>query len=212
MILQLFRRAIPVGLLLLVTVAPSASAVRYTARPLLWQRTAVSGYLGGGLPVGEFSSSRDGDGNHQSWPLDWAAEVEYFAGRTWSLGFSFAGTTYKDKTEPSLETNLATYTGFVRVVVPTATPVRPYLRGGMGAVNLQFQDPDGRNKADSAFSFQVGGGLLWLPARWLGLNAQVLYYQGSTYDSLVGGFSVPTIVGFNVKYWTFSGGMSLFFP
>jgi opacity protein-like surface antigen len=206
------RRAASLGLLLIALGAPDASAVRYTSRPLLWQRTAVSGYFGGGLPVGEFSSSRGGDGNHESWPFDWAVEVEHFAGRTWSLGFSIAGTTYTDKTDASLETNLATYTGFVRVVVPTATPVRPYLRAGMGGVKLQFQDPDDRNKADTAFSFQAGGGLLWLPERWLGLNAQILYYQGGTYDSYVSGFSEPTIVGFDVKYWSFSGGVSLFFP
>ncbi len=206
------RRAVPVGLLLLLLGTSPASAVRYAARPLLWQRTAVSGYFGAGLPVGEFSSSRDGDGNHESWPFDWAAEIEYFAGRTWSLGFSIEGTTYQDKTDPTLETNLSTYSGFIRVVVPTATDVRPYIRGGMGGVKLQFQDPVSRNKADAAFSWQVGGGLLWLPVRWLGLNAQALYYQGGTYDSYVEGFDQPTIVGFDVKYWSFTGGVSLFFP
>jgi opacity protein-like surface antigen len=209
-----FTRTTTVSLLTvaaLVTAAAPALAVRTIARPLLLNRTAVSGYLGAGLPVGEFSDSRDGYGNHASWPLDWAAEIEYFAGRTWSIGFSYAASTYEDKTDPALETALDTYTVFIRVVVPTASPVRPYLRAGMGGVSLQFLDPEARYKADSAFSFQVGGGLIWLPARWLGLNAQALYYNGSTSDAYLK--DVPnTVVGFDVQYWAFSGGVSLFFP
>jgi hypothetical protein len=198
--------------------AVPAQAVRLTTRPPLLNRTAVSGYLGAGLPVGQFSDSREGYGNEASWPLDWAVEIEYFAGRTWSLGFSYASTTYEDKTTPSLQTALDTYTGFVRVVVPTASPVRPYLRAGLGGVDLEFLDPTSRYPAQSAFSWQVGGGLLWLPARWLGLNAQALYYDGSTYNSLVDGFVDAngdpqlTIVGFDTQYWAFSGGVSLFFP
>ncbi len=195
----------------LMTTAAQALAVRTISRPLLLNRTAVSGYLGAGLPVGEFSDSREGYGNHASWPLDWAAEIEYFAGRTWSIGFSYAATTYEDKSDPTLETALDTYSGFIRVVVPTASPVRPYLRAGMGGVSLQFLDPAARYKANSAFSFQVGGGLIWLPARWLGLNAQALYYNGSTSDAYLK--EIPnTVVGFDVQYWAFSGGVSLFFP
>ncbi|HEX5132029.1 MAG TPA: outer membrane beta-barrel protein [Candidatus Krumholzibacteria bacterium] len=212
---------IPTALLIAaaaLAVAAPAHAVRVNQRPLLLNRTAVSGYLGAGLPVGEFSDSRDGYGNHADWPLDWAAEIEYFAGRTWSIGFGYASTTYQDKTDPSLETSLSTYTGFVRVVVPTASAVRPYLRAGLGGVDPEFLDPNARYQVDSAFSFQVGGGLIWLPQRWIGLNAQVLYNDGSTYDSNVYGFvdsdgyAVPTIVGFDVQYWSFSGGVSLFFP
>jgi hypothetical protein len=196
--------------------AAPATAVRMTTRPLLLNRTAVSGYAGAGLPVGEFSDSREGYGNHATqdfeWPpKDWAAEIEYFAGRTWSLGFSYASSTYEDKDDPALETALDTYSGFIRIVVPAAFPVRPYLRAGMGAVNLEFLDPDVRYKANSAFSFQVGGGLLWLPARWLGLNAQALYYHGSTDEEYLQ--DIPnTVVGFDTEYWAFSAGVSLLFP
>jgi opacity protein-like surface antigen len=194
----------------LVGAAPAA-AVRYETRPLLWQRTAVSGYFGGGLPVGEFASTRIGDGNQESWPADYAIEIEHFAGRTWSLGFSAAITTYKDKTYPDLETHLNTWSGFFRVVIPTATEVRPYLRAGVGGVQVQFQDPTSRVKADTKVSFQAGAGLLWLPVRWLGLNAQALYYRGSTEQAYLQD-NTNTIVGFDVKYFAFSGGVSLFFP
>jgi hypothetical protein len=192
---------------------PAGAVERRGPVPLLYHRTAVSGFLGKGLPVGEFSDSRPGYGNHESGALDWAVEIEHFAGRTTSLGFSIANTTYEDKSDSTLETQLTTLSGFVRIVVPTATSVRPYLRFGMGGVQLEFLDPVAREDADWAFSLQGGGGLLWLPTRWLGLNAQALYYWGSTDDSVV--FTTPdeiVVVGFDTSYWAFSAGVSLFFP
>jgi len=208
-----FERAIFTSMIFaaVLAVAVPAFAVRYATRPLLLNRAAVSGYVSESYPVGEFSDSRDGYGNHAAWPLGWAADIEYFAGRTWSVGFGYATTTFEDKTDPSLETNVGSYSGFIRVVVPTAFPVRPYLRGGMGGMTVEFLDPDARYKANAAFTYQVGGGLLWLPARWLGFNAQVLYYHGSTSDEYLK--DVPnTVVGFDTQYWAFSGGISLFFP
>jgi hypothetical protein len=213
-----FARIVSVTIVAIIAfacVTPS-HALRRSSRPLLLNRTAVSGYAGAGLPVGQFSDSRDGYGNHASWPLDWTVEIEHFVGRTWSIGFSYAHTTYLDKDDPNLETSLSTYSGFLRVVIPTATPVRPYLRAGMGGVNPEFLDPDQRLPVESAFSWQVGGGLMWLPERWLGLNAQILYYKGNTYNSLIENYFTasgqPVIMGFNTQYWTFSGGVSLYFP
>jgi hypothetical protein len=198
-----------IGLLL---VARDAGAVRYTQRPLLWNRTAVSGYLGEGLPVGVFGSNDlPGDGNHADWPLDWTVEVEHFVARTWSLGFSAAFTTYEDQDDPELLTNLNTFSGFFRVVVPSNTSVRPYFRAGMGGVQVEFEQVgEFRVDSDYSFSFQAGAGLLWLPARWLGFNAQALYYYGSTEDAYIA--ENNTIVGFDTQYWVFAGGLSLFFP
>lgn len=205
----------------LLLVARDAGAVRYAQRPLLWNRTAVSGYLGEGLPVGVFGSDDlPGDGNQADWPLDWTVEVEHFVARTWSLGFSAAFTTYEDKTDPELLTNLNTFSGFFRVVVPSNTSVRPYFRAGMGGVQVEFEQVgEFRVDADYAFSFQAGAGLLWLPARWLGINAQALYYYGSTEEAYIAetaelpqfGYE-PTWVGFDTQYWVFAGGLSLFFP
>jgi opacity protein-like surface antigen len=198
-----------IGLLL---VARDAGAVRYVQRPLLWNRTAVSGYLGEGLPVGVFASDDiPGDGNQADWPIDWTVEVEHFAGRTWSLGFSAAFTSYEDQDDPELLTNLNTFSGFFRVVVPTNTSIRPYFRAGMGGVQVEFEQVgEFRVDADYSFSFQAGAGLLWLPARWLGLNAQALYYYGATEDAYIA--ENNTIVGFDVQYFAFAGGVSLFFP
>jgi hypothetical protein len=201
-----------VFLLALVTLADAASAVeRRPPRPLLYQRTAVSGFYGAGLPAGEFADDREGDGNHEAnWPPDWAVEIEHFAGRTASIGFSIANTTYQDKTFPDLETHLSTYSGFIRVVMPTATAVRPYLRFGMGGVEVQFQDEQTRVDAEYELSLQGGAGLLWMPSRWIGINAQALFYYGDTEDAYIS--ENNTIVGFDTKYWAFAGGLSLFFP
>jgi opacity protein-like surface antigen len=216
--------AFAIGVLALVLAAQDASAVRYAQRPLLWQRTAVSFYGGGALPVGPFAEedlNGDGsEGNHAAWPLNWAIELEHFAGPTWSIGFSAAFVDFEDKETPTLHTNLNTYSGFFRIVIPTGTDVRPYLRAGMGGVQVEFEQVDVyRFDADYAFTFQVGAGLLWLPARWLGLNAQALYNWGSTEDASLGAdaaayfnLSVPPIVGFNTEYFAFSGGLSFFFP
>ena len=202
-----------IAMLVLALVARDAHAVRYAQRPLLWHRTAVSGYAGAGYPVGVFASDDlPGDGNHAAnWPLDWTVEVEHFAGPTWSLGFSAAYATYQDNDDPTLKTNLNTYSGFLRIVVPSGTAVRPYFRAGMGGMQVEFEQK-GQFRVDSEyeFSFQAGAGLLWLPARWLGLNAQVLYYFGDTENSYIA--EADATVGFDVTYWTFSGGVSLFFP
>jgi hypothetical protein len=210
------RLQIMVGAALLVAllVPVSQAVVRRTPPPLLWQRTAVSGYLGKGLPVGEFADSRPGFGNQESGAIDWAVEIEHFVGHTTSLGFSYANAEYKDKTlGDSLKTKVETASGFIRVVVPTATAIRPYLRFGMGGVQVEFLDPTSREDSEWEFSLQAGGGLLWLPSRWLGLSAQALYYHGNTNDSVVFATSDQTVVvGFNTEYWTFSAGMSLFFP
>ena len=201
-----------VAVLGLLLVASDAGAVRYVQRPLLLNRTAVSGYLGEGLPVGVFASDDlPGDGNQADWPIDWTVEVEHFAGKTWSLGFSAAFTSYEDKDDPQLLTNLNTFSGFFRVVVPTNSSIRPYFRAGMGGVQVEFeQEGVYRVDADYEFSFQAGAGLLFLPARWLGLNAQALYYYGATDDAYIA--EADAVVGFDVQYFAFAGGVSLFFP
>jgi hypothetical protein len=209
--MRVLSSSLLISMLAVVACADAAGAVvRRTPRPLLYQRTAVSGYYGAGLPVGEFADDRAGDGNHESWPPDWAVEIEHFAGRTSSIGFSIANTTYQDKTFGELETHLSTYSGFIRVVMPTATTVRPYLRFGMGGVQVQFQDEEARVDAEYSLSLQGGAGLLWMPSRWIGINAQALFYWGDTEDAYIS--ENNTIVGFDAKYWAFAGGLSLFFP
>lgn len=209
-----FQVLIGAAVLVATLVPASHAVVRRGPVPLLWQRTAVSGYLGKGLPVGEFSDSREGFGNEKSGAIDWAVDIEHFVGHTTSIGFSYANTEYEDKDlGDSLKTKVSTASGFIRVVVPTATAIRPYLRFGMGGVQVEFLDATSREDSEWEFSLQAGGGLLWLPTRWMGLSAQALYYHGDTSDSVVYATADQTVVvGFNVEYWAFSAGLSLFFP
>ncbi len=207
---RVFTTIVVAGAVVAACAGPAGALVRRVDAPLLWHRTAVSGFYGNGLPVGEFADSREGDGNHEDWAPDWTVEIEHFASRTVSIGFSMANTTYTDKTFSDLETNLSSYSGFLRAVVPTGSAVRPYVRGGVGSVQVEFQDSTSRVDAEYAWSFQFGGGLLWLPVRWLGINAQALYYLDSTEDSYIA--ENNTVVGFDCKYWVFAGGLSLFFP
>ncbi|HET6349080.1 MAG TPA: hypothetical protein VFH88_08355 [Candidatus Krumholzibacteria bacterium] len=212
--MRMLRMTLLTALALSMVSQTANAVVRRSLPPLLYQRTAVSGYLGEGVPVGEFSDSRNGYGNQKAGAIDWAVEIEHFVGRTASIGFSYANTEYQDKTlGDSLKTKVNTASGFIRVVIPTATAVRPYLRFGMGGVQVEFLDPYQRYKADWKFSLQAGAGLLWLPARWLGFDARALYYHGSTSNAVVYQTS-DTIytVGFDTSYWAFSGGVSLFFP
>lgn len=114
------------ALLLVAMASTSHAVVRRTPPPLLWQRTAVSGYLGKGLPVGQFADDRPGYGNQKEGAIDWAVEIEHFVGHTASLGFSYANTEYEDKDlGDSLKTKVSTASGFVRIVIPTATSIRP---------------------------------------------------------------------------------------
>jgi hypothetical protein len=83
----------------------------------------------------------------------------------------------------------------------------------MGGVQVEFLQPTTRDKSEWEFSIQAGGGLLWLPSRWLGLSAQALYYHGNTDNSVIAATPTETtVVGFNTEYLAFSGGVSLFFP
>jgi len=196
--------------IVLTHTAPADAVVRRSGQPLFLNRAAITVYYGAGLPVGDFSDESPGYGNHEEWAPDGAAEIEYFVSRTASIGFTAARTTYQDKTFPELETRLSTYGGFFRVVLPTATAVRPYLRAGIGGVEVQFQDNDTSADAEMETSFQVGGGLLWLPARWLGLSGQILYCFSDTDDAYI--MENDTIVGFDTEYFVFAAGVSLFFP
>ncbi len=175
-----------------------------------YNRTAISAYLGGGIPVGAFSSPRPGDGNHRSGALDWSVELEHFFAPGLSLGAGIANVTWEDRDDPTLETHLDALYGFFRYVAPSATGVAPYLRAGMGAQRVQFQDPLDRFRSDPALYVEAGAGLALRMSDNLGLNVQGTYRHAFTEDALVP--DVDAIVGFDTEYWSFQGGVSLFFP
>jgi hypothetical protein len=206
-------------LLIICTVAsPSLALRRQTSTHPFFNRTAVTGYFGAGIPVGEFSSEKDGDGNHESGAFDWSAELEYFFGPGVSVGVNLSHTQYEDKTFSDLMTNVSIFGAFLRYVVETPGPVYPYLRFGVGSMEIEFEDDVYRVEADHSGSVHVGGGGIAMIGDYVSLNGQILYTFGFTDDAIVNelveidGEEVYPNVGFDTQYWTFAAGVSVYFP
>jgi len=194
------------------------SSYRASEHPF-FARTAVTGYFGTGIAVGEFSSNKDGDGNEDSPAFDWSAEIEHFFAPGLSIGFNITHSSYDDKTYGAdLKTNLSTFAGFLRYVIDTGGPAYPFLRLGMGSMEVEFETPDTRDEADHAASLHVGGGGIFMLGDYVSLNAQAMYTFGFTDEAAVGDVivvdneQVVQVVGFDVEYWTFAAGVSVYFP
>jgi hypothetical protein len=209
------------GFLCLVVIiaaaSPSQALRRHRVDHPFYDRAALSGYFGTGVAVGEFSSEKDGDGNHESGAFDWSAEIEYFAAPGLALGLNVSHTSYDDK-DFDIKTNISVFGGFLRYVIETPGPVYPFLRFGFGSMEVEFEDPFTRFEADHAGTINVGGGGIAMLGRHVGVNASLLYTFGFTDDAHVGepfeedGETVVEIVGFDVQYWTFAAGVSVYFP
>jgi len=194
-----------------LALAVPASALRRVPRTgPYFNRLVVSGYAGSGLTVGEFASSRPGDGNHKSGAVGYAVDVEMFFVPGVSIGATMAGHTFEDRSDPSLETNLTTFAGFLRYVAYTGDVVRPFLRIGLGGQRVQFQDRVNRFRSDFATYVQGGAGVIFRVSNSFSLDGQALYNYGFTENAYVP--DADAIVGFDTKYWTLSGGVSLYFP
>lgn len=211
-ILLIFASAVPAGAI------TRRSGYRNIEHPF-FARTAISGYFGAGVAVGEFSSPLDGDGNEDSPTFDWSAEIEHFFAPGVSLGLNVTHSSYNDKKLGSeLKTNLSTFAGFLRYVIDTGGPVYPYVRFGVGSMQVEFETPEGRDEADHSASIHVGGGGIYMLGDYVSLNAQVTYNFGFTQDSVVGdpividNQNTVQVVGFDVQYWSFAGGISVYFP
>jgi len=194
----------------LVPPTASEAITRYSQENPFYRRSALSVYAGYGLPVGEFADDRDGDGNHESGALDWSVEIEHFFAPRTSIGAMVVNSTWQDKSIPDLETDLTAFAGFLRYVIVSRAAIHPYLRLAFGGQTVQFQDSTARYKANSAFMVQAGGGLIFVLLDHLSANAQLAYTQGFAEDSYVR--DLDAIVGFDTKYWTLSGGLSIYFP
>ena len=194
----------------LVLPTASGAITRYSRENPFYRRTAISGFAGYGLPVGEFASNRDGDGNHEQGAFDWSAEIDHFFAPRVSIGVTLSNTTYQDKDIPELETHLSSFAGLMRYVIVTKWALHPYLRLALGGQQVQFQDLDARYRSDSAFMMQAGGGLVLMLFDYVGINGQLTFTKGFTENTYVR--DADAIVGFDTKYWTFSGGLSVYFP
>lgn len=202
--------------LLLTAAVPASALTRYSSSHPFFARTAVSGIFGVGVPVGEFSSSRNGDGNHKAGAFDWSAEIEHYFMPGLSLGVALSHTTYTDKTYGDLKTNLSLFGAFLRYVIDTGGPAYPFMRVGAGTVEVKFEDPTTRSESDHAGTVQVGGGGLFMLGRNVSIDASAMYTFGFTdntpVDDPTADPNTLVVVGFDVQYWTFAGGLTIYFP
>lgn len=209
-------------LIILAAADPAAAIRRGRVDHPFFARTAVSGYFGAGVAVGEFSNEKLG--NHESGAFDWSAEIEHFFAPGISLGFNLTHTSYEDKDFGSiLKTNLSSFGGFIRYVIETPGPAYPFLRFGVGSMEVEFEDeldPEFPEIVESerSVTVNVGGGGVFMLGDYISLNASVLYTFGFTDDAVVEGIvevdgeEFLQVVGFDVQYWTFAGGVSVYFP
>jgi len=189
---------------------PSFAITRYVDDNPFHRRSALTGYAGSGYPVGEFESSRDGDGNHQPGALDWSVDLEHYVARKFSLGLTLNNTTYQDKDDELLETHLSSLGGFLRYVMVTRGGLHPYLRFGVGGQRVQFQDPDARFRSNTAWQIQAGGGLIIMMLDHFAISMQAVYNQGFTENTYIP--EADAIVGFDTKFWSFQVGAGIYFP
>ncbi len=206
------KKLVFVALLLgvIASSVPSWSITRTVRDNPFFRRTALTGYMGVGIPVGEFESSRDGDGNHKPGSFQWAIDIEHFFSPSVSLGASINASTWEDKDAgQSLETHVNAFNGFFRYVVITKGPIYPFLRFGAGWTRVQFQDFEQRFQSNSTGTIQAGGGTTVMLSHHVAFTGQALYHHGFTENALVP--DANAIVGFDTKYWSVTAGLSLFF-
>ena len=194
-----------------LTADPAEALRRWRSEHPFMARTAVSGYLGTGVAVGEFSSDLEGDGNHESGALDWSVEIEHFFAPGFSVGLNVTHTSYDDKDfGEDLKTNISVIGGFLRYVIDAGGPVYPFVRFGFGSMEVEFEDTVERFEADNSGSIHLGGGAVVMVGDHVSLNGSALYTFGNTDEAYLPEFDA--IVGFDVEYWTFAGGVSVYFP
>lgn len=196
--------------LALALATPSFAVTRTRSMPLLG-RTALSGYFGLGVPAGDFSSQASGMGNHDTPGYHWAVEVEHYFAPELSIGFAYNGARYEDKDlADSLRTNLTSWGGFLKYTVPTGTDFHPYMWFGMKGMEVEFDSPRENVDADYSFAVDFGAGLALMLGRMVSINGAIGYAYGWTEEAYIP--AADAIVGFDVSYWEFLGGLSFYFP
>ena len=92
---------------------------------------------------------------------------------------------------PGLSSNVLTWMGNV-MLAPKAGPLRPYLVGGTGIMKTRFELKATRLlMSDTAFGYNVGGGIFALLGDHFGLRADVRYFH-SFPDVKILGITLPS--------------------
>ncbi len=191
--------------------ATDADALRrHRVDSKFFQRTAVGFDIGSGMPLGQF----EGDGAHKNGGTQWAIDAEYFFAPNVSIGGSFQRGTFDDKDlGATLQTELNSLSGFVRYTFVTDTNVHPFLRFGIGAMEVTFDGPDGTDAADYEGMIHFDGGVFVMLGDNLSLDGMVSYGYGFTEEAFVAETADEIfLVGFDVEYVTFGVGITAYLP
>lgn len=199
---------IHIVLCLLIT-QPSYAVKRHFTHSPFGHRTAVGGFVGVGIPVDDFGDDRLG--NHETGGLDWSLEIEHYFGPEFSLGFSYTAGCYDDEEfGDELQTKLNTFGGYFKFVFVTHTQVHPFLRLGVGSMEVEFDSDEEKVDAGRSESVNIGGGFILMLGDYASVNGQTSYVHGWTEDAYIS--EADAIVGFNVSYWAFDVGVTVYFP
>lgn len=199
-----------IQLILLLIVNPASHAVtRHVYDGPFRGRTAVSTYLGIGVPIGEFSDERNG--NHKAGGLDWSLGIEHYFDPNSSIGFSYSAARYDDKEfGDALRTRLNTFFGYFKYTFVTRTNAHPFIRLGLGSVEVEFDSDIENVDAEFVGAFNLGGGVAVMLGDNFSVNGMAYWAYGWTDDAFIR--EADAIVGFDVSYWAFDVGVSVYFP
>jgi hypothetical protein len=210
-------------LLLIISLAIPAHALKRYKKPPLLGRTVISAYAGASEPLDEFgrrstwvdAHGSSTGGNHDTPGYNGMLELEHYFSPNVSLGFVYGQGRYDDRDAgDTLQTHTASYGGFLRIAAVTSGSIIPFLKLGLSSMRVEFDSPYEFVRSTYSPAFEGGAGFMLMLGRHLSLNGAVTYTYGWTRDALVNTqFSdKPVAVGFDVSYWGVMGGVSLFFP
>lgn len=204
---------------------PAQALSRYASDGPFYERTAFSTHVGAGLPIGDFRDEKFGD--HEN-GLDWYLDLEHFFGVDYSFGLTFGSASFDDRVlGDSLTTNVRTFGVFFRYVfVQPHAALHPYMRFGLSSMRVQFEevvlvdenDPGAgsfavKDDAESQGALVIAAGATLTLGSNLALDGALTYHRGFTQNAIVtSAVFEPTIVGFDVQYFSFNVGLSVYFP
>jgi hypothetical protein len=206
-------------ILVIISVATSADALKRYKKPPLLGRTAISGWLGATEPLNEFgrrstfmdSHGSTTGGNHDTPGYHGMVELEHYFSPNVSIGLSYNQGRYNDiDLGDTLQTHTAAFGGFLRFTTSNPGAVHPFVKLGLSSMRVEFDSPDEFVRSNYSAAFDAGGGVILLMGRHLSINGAVTYTYGWTRDAYIA--AADAIVGFDVSHWGAMAGMSIYFP
>jgi hypothetical protein len=205
--------------LIIISVANPAHALKRYQKPPFLGRTVVSGFLGGSAPVDEFarqSTTMDANGsttggNHETPGYVGMINIEHYFSPNVSIGFVYEQARHNDQDlRDTLQTHTKAYGGFFRFTAVTRGALHPFLTLGLSSMKVEFDSPYEYVVSNYSPAFDAGAGIILMLGRHMSVNGAVTYTYGWTRDAYIP--AADARVGFDVSYWAAMGGVSLYFP